>query len=340
MKDIGYYALILIVPLGAILLVLIAVLSSHPGASISFKVEASKFLNTFIKGGDPFVLMEHGNLAGLEKLLKRHPEMSRERESARGCTPLHLAPDVDFARLLLDHGAEIDAVLKFDEITPLHEAISHGRTKVALFLIDRGASISKFDSFNRSPLHAAALYGNVEVTDALLKKGANPNVCGSKTNDLTPPLEACAQGTLNVVRYYYEHGIPFDLTDALFVSLYSPHFTSSGTDILRTIDVERFLLDTGKVDVNAQTHRPYKNGETLLHAAARSYNLEFFRILLERGADPDKPDADGKRVIDRINSDEYDYFGHRQEERELIVKILNEFKRDKPSVPSAPKKDN
>jgi len=97
----------------------------------------------------------------------------------------------------------------------------------------------------------------------------------------------------------------------LFVSLPHSHDNT----------VNRFLLDTGKIDVNARN----KYGRTLLHETARFGNHELFRILLERGADSEKPDNEGKRVIDLLNSN--NFFSLDQAVRDQLLKTLEEFKK-------------
>ncbi|MEW6712961.1 MAG: ankyrin repeat domain-containing protein, partial [Candidatus Riflebacteria bacterium] len=303
--------LIIFIPFAGVSLLLLALISSHPGAGTSFKIMVYQWWNNIFKGGDPFLLIEKGDLSGLEKLLKSHPEMAMEREPARGATPLHTVQDVPTAQLLLDHGAEIDAELSgySGATTPLFDAIYGGRTELALFLIDKGADIKKLNDFNRTPLHVAASCGDVEVTAALLKKGADPTFRGPRTGDLTPPQEAAFNGKLPVLQHFYEQGVSFDLTETLFISI-SP----------RNNSVNRFLLDTGKIDVNAQN----KYGSTLLHESASFGNHEVFRLLLERGADPERPDKDGKRVIDQLKDLNFSLLD--QSERDRILKILEEFK--------------
>ena len=58
-----------------------------------------------------------------------------------GFTPLHEAAlngDIEFARLLLEHGADVNAKMK-DGKTPLTFAVEGGQTEMASFLRERGA---------------------------------------------------------------------------------------------------------------------------------------------------------------------------------------------------------
>ena len=69
-----------------------------------------------------------------------------------GQTPLHVAANVDIARLLVDHGADIDARDVDHESTPAQYAI-RDRTDVARFLVARGA---------RTDLLLAAALGDLD----------------------------------------------------------------------------------------------------------------------------------------------------------------------------------
>lgn len=52
--------------------------------------------------------------------------------------------------------------------TPLHIAALHGHTECAGFLLEHGAEISIFDEDGRTPLIAAAQYGQLQIVDLLI----------------------------------------------------------------------------------------------------------------------------------------------------------------------------
>jgi len=55
-------------------------------------------------------------------------------------------------KLLLDHGAQIDAI-DYMKHTPLFRACEMGHTDVVQTLIDDGARVDMLDEDGRSPLH-------------------------------------------------------------------------------------------------------------------------------------------------------------------------------------------
>jgi len=71
-----------------------------------------------------------------------HPATSANDRGAFEDYPLHKAAiwgDVEAARVLLDHGADIDARGE-DGDTPLHRAAAAGKQAMVSFLISRGAN--------------------------------------------------------------------------------------------------------------------------------------------------------------------------------------------------------
>ncbi len=126
----------------------------------------------------------------------------------------------DVARLLIDAGAHASADTKFIGIglylaildrddesaiaeiatsgpvgrnaTPrmmsrLHLAAMHGRTRVVRFLLENGCWMTALDWVGRTPLGTAAFYGHVDVVEALLAHGCDPN--GGRA----PPLLGAVQ---------------------------------------------------------------------------------------------------------------------------------------------------
>ncbi len=93
---------------------------------------------------------------------------------ADGLTALHHAARqgrTGRARLLLDHGAAIDATDR-QERTPLHLAAIGGHTRTTRLLIERGAALERRAWFDLTPLHVAAMLGHAQVVDLLLARGA------------------------------------------------------------------------------------------------------------------------------------------------------------------------
>jgi ankyrin repeat protein len=80
--------------------------------------------------------------------------------------------DLDKARLLVDYGADIDAVDEEYRSTPLGIAARWGNGQIVDFLLDRGADPNKAGASWATPLAWAAKKGRAEIVEGLRQRGA------------------------------------------------------------------------------------------------------------------------------------------------------------------------
>ncbi|MCC6003801.1 MAG: ankyrin repeat domain-containing protein [Thermofilum sp.] len=124
-----------------------------------------------------FIAMVDGDTARVRKLLRKGANVNAKYGDS-DLTPLHWAAflgHVDVVRLLLEHGAEVNARNKYGE-TPLHRAAAYGRADAARLLLEHGADVNARDEYGWTPLHVAALQGRADVARLLLEHGADVNV--------------------------------------------------------------------------------------------------------------------------------------------------------------------
>jgi uncharacterized protein len=99
--------------------------------------------------------------------------------SPDGFAPFHLAAffgHADIARLLVEHGADVQAVARNRmQVMPLHSAAAARQFEIAKLLVDRGADVNASQERGFTRLHAAAQNGDVELTRLLLGRGADPD---------------------------------------------------------------------------------------------------------------------------------------------------------------------
>jgi ankyrin repeat protein len=177
--------------------VLLAVYAGHPEI-------AESLLAT---GVEPsiFEAAATGRTQRVRELLKKYPELVKAY-SPDGWTALHLNwGHLDIVELLLDNGADINAVSKNRlTATPLQGAVVTGRVDLARLLISRGANVNCRGEEGTSPLHESAGSGQMEFVRLLLAHGANINA--RDDSGKTPLTIALEYKQAEIAKLLREHG--------------------------------------------------------------------------------------------------------------------------------------
>jgi ankyrin repeat protein len=152
----------------------------------------------------------NGDTQVVERLLEKGAE---EVEKANGEEALFAAARLKnprIAKLLLDHGADVNAKQGLCKMTALRIAAAHGNTKVAQLLLERGAETNTLDCTYTTALQMAVYGENQELVQLLLEKGADPNLNNpSKVGFLTGQTAlslAARWGNMEVVRLLIDKG--------------------------------------------------------------------------------------------------------------------------------------
>jgi uncharacterized protein len=255
-----------------------------------------------------------------------------------GLTPLLLAAREGCAACateLLKGGATID-LPDPDNISPLLMAVLNARFDTAKVLIDAGANVDKWDTWGRAPLYSAVDYNTtprggrpdrpssdrttaLEVTELLLRKGANPNMQlklfppyrslgqdrggdSMLTVGTTPLIRAAKAGDFESVGLLLQYKALPDLPNSLGIT---PFMAAAGVgsttidtrarfrDEARSIETAKLLLAAG-ADVDAARD----NGQTALHGAALWGWNGFVQFLADGGAKLDVKDRAGATALD------------------------------------------
>jgi ankyrin repeat protein len=135
---------------------------------------------------DAYAAARHGMLDRLTALVNADPGAVHLR-GGDGQTPLHVAKNVEVAKYLLDHGADIDALDVDHESTPAMYLVRE-RTEVARYLVSRGA---------RSDILLAAALGDLELVQRHVE--ANPALLRRTVSEVDYPMRgARAGGTIYI----------------------------------------------------------------------------------------------------------------------------------------------
>ena len=162
--------------------------------------------------------------------------------------------------------------------TALLFAVRAGAIDAVRALLDAGADVDDTLSDGQSALVVAAANAHWELADYLLDRGADPNLAGAGWNAL--------HQTVRTRRPNPSGGlagpIPTGRVDSIDVVRKL---------IARGVDVDARMMANGMKD--GQRSRLNRLGATAFFLAAKNTDVEAMRVLIEAGADPRIPSADG-----------------------------------------------
>jgi len=228
-----------------------------------------------------------------------------------GVTPLLEASrygDVATIRALLDGGADVRAAAREGE-TPLMAAARAGSLEAVNLLIERGADVNATESlWDQTALMWAAAEGHVDVVGALLDHGADPNAKARASELSTRSTRAdypsggftalhwaVRNGDEAVVRRLVEGGADLNITNAdgatpMMLAIVNDRFDLAAKLVELGADANDGSLYYAMEMRDATTDWRARDGSRLRADHPNELTaLDLARVLLEAGADPDKP---------------------------------------------------
>ena len=282
-------------------------------AFMKFVAEDAKLLNARgPEGSTPFMYATlYLGAPNLERLIKQGADPNR-RNDANATALMWAATDLEKTRVLVSHGADVNA-RSSDLRTPLMIAARRpGNVATVKLLLDKGANPNPnaHPATESSPLLEAATGGDAAGMELLLSRGADAKSVAQPALTMAVSLQ-CAKclsllvardldkaayngalpdtaflGDANSVRLMLDHGADVNAYDPLGRT---PLMYAAGSDLV-AVDVVKLMIERG-ADVNAQDRHKQSGdaGLTVLDIAKLRGNTPIVDLLVKAGAKSSGP---------------------------------------------------
>jgi ankyrin repeat protein len=203
------------------------------------------------------------------------------RSGVGGTTALMWAvPNVEKVRLLVSHGANVNARSETDR-TAFLVAASYPRTlDVLRLLLDRGADLRAQDRSGATALALAVRSADIDVVRFLVEKGLDPNAltlgarrAGIARNDL-PTADYLVSKAANP----------------------APELLNAAT-IWQPMTMVARWIDAGS-DVNSSLAAQYARTPLMNAVTSEAEGADTLKLLLDKGANPNAETTEGERPLD------------------------------------------
>jgi len=259
-----------------------------------------------------------GNLDQLKKLITDTPSLVNSLDKDK-MTPLHQAIDAGELRaasFLIESGADIH-LTDYKEQTPLHIAAYQGNAGAVKLLLKNGADCSLREMRDRTPLFLAVNMGNdLETVQLLIDAGSDVNDINSRGEGVL--VSALFYGQKEIIDLLIDKGatIPDDeqtLRQVLYVTASNGMVRpfNMAVEICQEQDIDWWTgvpihasARGGSVDITEALIAkglPFKEknryGVLPQHIAAENGRTELVEFFLSKGAEIDEPSLMGKTAL-------------------------------------------
>lgn len=263
----------------------------------------------------------NGNAAMIEALLQAGADANAAVPGAE--TVLMTASrtgKTDAVKALLDHGADAKYAEPSRGQTALMWAAAEGNTSTVETLIEHGADIHAHTKGGLTPLLFAVREGKMDTVRVLLKAGADVNETwkagrGTGVSGVSAMVLAVANAHYELAAMLLDAGADANAAAQGWTALHQITWVRKpgkgdndpapeGSGNLSSLDMVRKLVAKG-ANVNARMTKSGNVGRTSMNMigatpfmmAARTADAPLMRLLVELGADPKLPNADGSTPL-------------------------------------------
>ncbi len=204
------------------------------------------------------------------------PMQTTDRQKQSALHSAIASRDAAIIKMVLNKSDDVDPRDR-NEATPLMYAIifePNGRLEIIDRLLAKGAELEAVNSNGQTALHVACYYGRIDTGRRLLSRGANINTIDKQ--QMTPFLAACAKD-VRLAQMLMDHG-----SDVKAVNKRGETSLHLACHANRHKIVELLLPRFENVDILDN------RAQTPLELAVVRGNIDTTKLLLHRGADPNR----------------------------------------------------
>ena len=223
---------------------------------------------------DLLIVIRNGDHSRVQKLLAAGADVNTvDNDGTTALMHSVIEADVKMMKLLIDHGAKVNAKNASDSTALMYAATNLAKTRL---LVDAGADVNVTNKRGATPMSVAVTsFGSTAVLKLLTSKGSKPE-------DRLMAL-AAAKGDLEAIEFLLSIGVPAgDATGA----------TISAAITARCEACARLLVEKG---APASGVRP--NGGGVLNDTAKRAMPGLAQFLLDRGASLESKDREGFNLL-------------------------------------------
>lgn len=216
-------------------------------------------------------------------------------------TALHMAGNTAVVDLLLEHGADVNAVDNHGD-SPLHVA---RELEIVTLLLDKGAEVDSLGGNNESLLRSAVVARDQDLVLLLLNRGADlgPHIDSPRTLSLYN--KAIKDGNYELVNALMDSGVKTHISQSEYrcyrsdndieFAFYPPLLIAIESGLIGMVEL---LLDRG-AGVNSlyKNEDRYSSNTSPLYASVEAGHVEIIDLLLQRGADISFRDNNGLTLL-------------------------------------------